>query len=262
MMASCGSDDYTEKVNSVQVESAETTIAATGGTAIIKVTGTGLSVSSAASWLTASVSGNTITATASQNTMRESRATHITVTAANGDQQLISVIQFGQILALGTYEVEVNGSTHTIEVSAESNVDFTVSSNVDWITATYDEETGIITIDVKANVDENTREGAVTVTSNGLTETITISQGGIVLNVSDPEWYIKTSDAATLTIPVERSIEVTASTSDDWLTATFNEETSELAVTTPKYSAVLRAGVVTLRSGSRTVVIPIDEYGS
>lgn len=113
-MTSCSSDDYTEKVNSVQVESAETTIAAIGGTATIQVKGTGISATSAASWLSVAVDGNTIVATATANPMRESRATHITVTASNGDQQLVSVVQYGLVLSLSDSEIDVNGSTHEV----------------------------------------------------------------------------------------------------------------------------------------------------
>lgn len=66
-LASCGDDDYTEKVNSIQVEQSETRIASTGGSVNITLTGEGLTAASAADWLTATISGNVLTASAGAN---------------------------------------------------------------------------------------------------------------------------------------------------------------------------------------------------
>ncbi len=260
-MASCSSDDYTEKVNSVQVESAETTIAAIGGTATIQVKGTGISATSAASWLSVAVDGNTIVATATANPMRESRATHITVTASNGDQQLVSVVQYGLVLSLSDSEIDVNGSTHELTIATETTIPVTVTSNTEWITAVYDAENNVINVTIKNNVDENPREGSITVTGEGISETITISQGGIVLELEKDKYVVASNDASTMSVAVTRSIEVQATSDVDWLTPTFNEETSTLELAVAASEELQRSGTVTLTSGSLTKTITIEQYG-
>lgn len=261
LMTSCSSDDYTEKVNSVQVESAETTIAAIGGTATIQVKGTGISATSAASWLSVAVDGNTIVATATANPMRESRATHITVTASNGDQQLVSVVQYGLVLSLSDSEIDVNGSTHELTIATETTIPVTVTSNTEWITAVYDAENNVINVTIKNNVDENPREGSITVTGEGVSETITISQGGIVLELEKDKYVVASNDVSTMSIAVTRSIEVQATSDVDWLTPTFNEETSTLELAVAASEELQRSGTVTLTSGSLTKTITIEQYG-
>ena len=260
MWTSCSSDDYTEKVNSVQVERAETTIAAAGGTATIQVTGTGIKATSAASWLSVAVNGNTIVATATANPMRESRATHVTVTASNGDEQLISVVQYGLVLSLSVGELDVNGSTQEYVIEAETTVPLTVTSDVEWITAVYDAENHVINVTIMHNVDENPREGHITVQGEGVTETITIKQGGIVLEVAKDKYVSSTNKASNLSIPVIRSIEVEVTSDADWLTATFNEETNKLEVSIAASTEVQRSGNITLTSGSLTKTVTIEQY--
>lgn len=260
MWTSCSSDDYTEKVNSVQVERAETTIAAAGGTATIQVTGTGIKAASTASWLSVAVNGNTIVATATANPMRESRATHVTVTASNGDEQLISVVQYGLVLSLSVGELDVNGSTQEYVIEAETTVPLTVTSDVDWVIATYDAENHVINVTIKNNVDENPREGHITVQGEGVTETITIKQGGIVLEVAKDKYVSSTNKASNLSIPVIRSIEVEVTCDADWLTATFNEETNKLEVSIAASTEVQRSGNITLTSGSLTKTVTIEQY--
>ena len=260
MWTSCSSDDYTEKVNSVQVELAETTIAAAGGTATIQVTGTGIKATSAASWLSVNVNGNTIVATATANPMRESRATHVTVTASNGDEQLISIVQYGVVLSLSVGELDVNGSTQEYVIEAETTVPLTVTSDVDWVIATYDAENHVINVTIMHNVDENPREGHITVQGEGVTETITIKQGGIVLEVAKDKYVSSTNKASKLSIPVIRSIEVEVTSDADWLTATFNEETNKLEVSIAASTEVQRSGNITLTSGSLTKTVTIEQY--
>lgn len=260
MWTSCSSDDYTEKVNSVQVELAETTIAAAGGTATIQVTGTGIKATSAASWLSVAVNGNTIVATATANPMRESRATHVTVTASNGDEQLISVVQYGLVLSLSVGELDVNGSTQEYVIEAETTVPLTVTSDVDWVIATYDAENHVINVTIMHNVDENPREGHITAQGEGVTETITIKQGGIVLEVAKDKYVSSTNKASKLSIPVIRSIEVEVTSDADWLTATFNEETNKLEVSIAASTEVQRSGNITLTSGSLTKTVIIEQY--
>lgn len=110
------------------------------------------------------------------------------------------------------------------------------------------------------NVDENPREGHITVQGEGVTETITIKQGGIVLEVAKDKYVSSTKKASNLSIPVIRSIEVEVTCDADWLTATFNEETNKLEVSIAASTEVQRSGNITLTSGSLTKTVTIEQY--
>jgi hypothetical protein len=145
-------------------------------------------------------------------------------------------------------------------IEAETTVPLTVTSDVDWVIATYDAENHVINVTIKNNVDENPREGHITVSGEGVSETITIKQGGIVLEVAKDKYVSSTKKASSLSIPVIRSIEVEVTCDADWLTATFNEETNKLEVSIAASTEVQRSGNITLTSGSLTKTVTIEQY--
>jgi hypothetical protein len=161
---------------------------------------------------------------------------------------------------LSVGELDVNGSTQEYVIEAETTVPLTVTSDVEWITAVYDAENHVINVTIMHNVDENPREGHITVQGEGVTETITIKQGGIVLEVAKDKYVSSTNKASKLSIPVIRSIEVEVTSDADWLTATFNEETNKLEVSIAASTEVQRSGNITLTSGSLTKTVTIEQY--
>jgi len=173
--AACSDDDnYTEKENSVKVVTANTLIAYTGGSTTIEVTGTGISAVSAAEWLTVSVSGNIITATATQNLSRESRATHITAKASNGDYTLIQ--QEGWIFDVSIFSLAVDDTAEEYFFTVNSAYPVTVTSNSNWFDVNYDVETGNVTVNMTANNTGLPRSGSINVESAGTVKTIPVYQ--------------------------------------------------------------------------------------
>lgn len=175
-LASCSDDDYTEKENSVKVVQANTIIAYTGGSTAIEVTGSGISAVSAAEWLTVSVSGNIITATATQNTSRESRATHITAKASNGDYTLIPIQQEGWTFDTSIFSLAVNDAAEEYAFTVSSAYPITVTSNSNWFDINYDAETGNVTVNMTANNTGLPRSGSINVESAGTVKTIPVYQ--------------------------------------------------------------------------------------
>lgn len=176
-LASCSDDDkYTEKENSVKVVTANTLIAYTGGSTTIEVTGTGITAVSAADWLTVAVSGNTITATATQNLSRESRATHITAKASNGDYTLIPIQQEGWTFDTSIFSLAVNDAAEEYAFTVSSAYPITVTSNSSWFDINYDVETGNVTVNISANNTGLPRSGSINVESAGTVKTIPVYQ--------------------------------------------------------------------------------------
>ena len=136
LVFSCSNDDYVEKVSSVQVIDASTLIDAAGGTETITVNLQGVTATAADSWLSTSVSGNVITLTAEPNTSRETRHTSVTIKAANGDQQVVSVSQMGLLLVLAERKVALSDDAESASVAVEhTNGGITVNSLVKVVNA-------------------------------------------------------------------------------------------------------------------------------
>ena len=175
--AACSdNDNYTEKENSVKVVKANTLIAYTGGSTTIEVTGTGISAVSAAEWLTVNVNGNTITATATQNTSRESRATHITAKASNGDYTLIPIQQEGWTFDTSIFSLTVNDAAEEYLFTVSSAYPIAVTSNSSWFDINYDAETGNVKVNITANNTGLPRSGSINVESAGTVKTIPVYQ--------------------------------------------------------------------------------------
>ena len=175
--AACGDDDnYTEKENSVKVVKANTLIAYTGGSTTIEVTGAGISAVSAAEWLTVTVNGNTITATATKNTSRESRATHITAKASNGDYALIPIQQEGWTFDTSIFTLSANDAADEYLFTVSSAYPVTVTSNSNWFDVNYDAETGNVKVTMTANNTGIPRSGSINVESEGTVKTIPVYQ--------------------------------------------------------------------------------------
>jgi len=177
LVFSCSNDDYVEKVSSVQVIDASTLIDAAGGTETITVNLQGVTATAADSWLSTSVSGNVITLTAEPNTSRETRHTSVTIKAANGDQQVVSVSQMGLLLVLAERKVELSDDAESASVAVEhTNGGITVNSLAPWITATFNSATSKVEIKTEANNSGLGRQGQVEVKCQNYTEILTVEQ--------------------------------------------------------------------------------------
>ena len=257
-LASCGDDDFTEKVNTIQVEKSETTIPAAGGSVDITLTGEGLTVASAADWLTATINGNVLTASATANPTRESRASHIDVKAANGDTYLVSIVQTGGMLALESNELAATDLDASYNVAIEKAVgSVTVKSLSDWVKASVNAKSDSIKVEVASNDYDVARQGKILVTSGVLEDTLFVNQAAMKFSLSTNVASILSNAAGSKTVTVSHSKPVTVESKADWITASITGNVIKVSVTAN--ATKRRVGEVAVKSGKSEKTLYVSQ---
>ena len=257
-LASCGDDDFTEKVNTIQVEKSETTIPAAGGSVDITLTGEGLTVASAADWLTATINGNVLTASATANPTRESRASHIDVKAANGDTYLVSIVQTGSMLALESNELAATDLDASYNVAIEKAVgSVTVKSLSDWVKASVNAKSDSIKVEVASNDYDVARQGKILVTSGVLEDTLFVNQAAMKFSLSTNVASILSNAAGSKTVTVSHSKPVTVESKADWITASITGNVIKVSVAAN--ATKRRVGEVAVKSGKSEKTLYVSQ---
>lgn len=257
-LASCGDDDFTEKVNTIQVEKSETTIPAAGGSVDITLTGEGLTVASAADWLTATINGNVLTASATANPTRESRASHIDVKAANGDTYLVSIVQTGGMLALESNELAATDLDASYNVAIEKSVgSVTVKSLSDWVKASVNAKSDSIKVEVASNDYDVARQGKILVTSGVLEDTLFVNQAAMKFSLSTNVASILSNAAGSKTVTVSHSKPVTVESKADWITASITGNVIKVSVAAN--ATKRRVGEVAVKSGKSEKTLYVSQ---
>ena len=115
------------------------------------------------------------------------------------------------VIAQDFYEVEAEGGT--LDIPVQANVDFTVSTNADWITQIDTNTKGLIEkvlkFNIEANSTLNSREAIITLTANnGIQQDILVKQSGVIPFIkitSSPTRISK--EAQDIAITVESNID-------------------------------------------------------
>ena len=257
-LASCGDDDFTEKVNTIQVEKSETTIPAAGGSVDITLTGEGLTVASAADWLTATINGNVLTASATANPTRESRASHIDVKAANGDTYLVSIVQTGGMLALESNELAATDLDASYNVAIAKSVgSVTVKSLSDWVKASVNAKSDSIKVEVASNDYDVARQGKILVTSGLLEDTLFVNQAAMKFSLSTNVASILSNAAGSKTVTVSHSKPVTVESKADWITASITGNVIKVSV--GANATKRRVGEVAVKSGKSEKTLYVSQ---
>ena len=258
-LASCGDDDFTEKVNTIQVEKSETTIPAAGGSVDITLTGEGLTVASAADWLTATINGNVLTASATANPTRESRASHIDVKAANGDTYLVSIVQTGGMLALESNELAATDLDASYNVAIAKSVgSVTVKSLSDWVKASVNAKSDSIKVEVASNDYDVARQGKILVTSGLLEDTLFVNQAAMKFSLSTNVASILSNAAGSKTVTVSHSKPVTVESKADWITASITGNVIKVSV--GANATKRRVGEVAVKSGKSEKTLYVSQF--
>lgn len=257
-LASCGDDDFTEKVNTIQVEKSETTIPAAGGSVDITLTGEGLTVASAADWLTATINGNVLTASATANPTRESRASHIDVKAANGDTYLVSIVQTGGMLSLESNELAATDLDASYNVAIAKSVgSVTVKSLSDWVKASVNAKSDSIKVEVASNDYDVARQGKILVTSGLLEDTLFVNQAAMKFSLSTNVASILSNAAGSKTVTVSHSKPVTVESKADWITASITGNVIKVSVAAN--ATKRRVGEVAVKSGKSEKTLYVSQ---
>lgn len=150
----------------------------------------------------------------------------------------------------------------TIQVTA--NYAWTATKNADWITLdkTSGESNGSFTITVSENKSFDVREGTVTVTSEGLTETVTVKQISATPSlVASGDNNAIPAAGATLQIEVTSNVAWTVDVVVDWITVdkTSGENNGVINVTVQENKSAQPRGVVLSIDGKDQDVFDIVE---
>lgn len=162
------------------------------------------------------------------NPDNETRSGQVVVTVGL-TTKIISVVQVGRYINISCDDVLTKSTPSTVRISIESNQEWTVSSDVDWMKSSVSHETGNaeVKVEVADNPSVNSRSGKITIATEKESKVLSFTQPGRKLTVDHTslEFSAKggTSDAIVVTTDGKYSV----AASDSWITV---EETSNTFV--------------------------------
>lgn len=163
--------------------------------------------------------------------------------------------------------IDAAGSTEQVNVTA--NYPWKASTTTSWIKVKYTEGESVLTITVSRNNDTDVRQGTVTLTSEELTRTISVTQAQRdAIELDSAGRIVLESDAQSIEIKLRANVELTAKVTEgaDWVSVTSTKamtaRTVTLAVKANPDRAMRRAMVTfSDKSGAITQQVMIDQNG-
>lgn len=184
------------------------------------------------SWIhlspTSGEGSGTLNISVDANPDNETRSGQVVVTVGL-TTKIISIVQAGRYINISCDDVLTNSTPSTVRISIESNQEWTVSSDVDWMKSSVSHETGNaeVKVEVADNPSVNSRSGKITIATEKESKVLSFTQPGRKLTVDHTslEFSAKggTSDAIVVTTDGKYSV----AASDSWITV---EETSNTFV--------------------------------
>lgn len=127
-------------------------------------------------WVTTTVNGNTIEVAVEENRELDGRVATLTIKAGSKKTD-VSIVQSGAIFKIDLDHIyRSSNAAYTTTANVTANLPITFTTSGDWITATYDEGTGIVTIRLTANTTKHMRQGYVEYTCGNTTGRIPVKQ--------------------------------------------------------------------------------------
>ncbi len=199
-----------------------------------------------------------VTAVAEENPTGGERKAMITISGTGVSDILVTVIQQSPVLSVSadtlTIAALVN-SSETFDIT--SNIDWTLTSDQSWLTASKLSGTGNspITLTAERNPANTVRTAMVTVSGSGVTDqVIIVNQSGsnAFLTVSTHSLTLAASDNSIKKFNIVSNIEWQATSSKSWLTVSPSDSTgnAEITVTASANSGVISRNAVITVSGS------------
>lgn len=175
---SCENTIFEDKISSITIISAETTIESFGETKTINVqSNSKISASCEDSWLDVTVKDNMITVLATENTGIDSRHTIVSI-KNDKDITQINITQLGAVFDISAGKeifYSNDGGRNSYKLKASLGVDFTATA--DWISFELLEKS--ISIITKENSTGNFRSGYLKYESGNYIDSIKIVQGDV-----------------------------------------------------------------------------------
>ena len=264
---SCGDDDdatYTAPAQ-LSLKSADAFYEAAGGTGSIVVNSSEtITATSNVEWLTVSVSGNTVNLTVAANDKLEGRSTNVVLKTASASKE-VNISQRGIIY--GIPEGDAGDNTFTLDDAENAKIvipvaqtaGMTVTSQAEWLTASFNSETSAIEIVAASNDEEEARTGLVAIETGSIKENLTIVQKAMVFNLEKTNLNVANTGSVEK-ITIEHSKPVTVESSADWFSCAFDSKKGILTVTVSENQTLARQGTITLKSGKSTKTISVIQY--
>lgn len=127
-------------------------------------------------WVTTTVNGNTIEVAVEENLELEGRVATLTIKAGSKKTD-VSIVQSGAIFKIDLDHIyRSSNSAYTTSAKVTANLPVTFTTSSDWITATYNEEAGELTVKLTANTTKHMRQGYVEYTCGNASGRIPVKQ--------------------------------------------------------------------------------------
>lgn len=155
----------------------------------------------------------------------------------------------------------LNASEQELTITVESNIDYEVICDVDWIEqiSTRSLESSILTFQIKENPNTEVRKGEILFQGNGLTQSVQIVQQGIqekpVLLVSPSNIEIG-AEASVFDVNIQTNVEYVVQINDSWIKETKSQILSEENVSfsaDANTSTSPRTGTIIIQSEDRSL---------
>ena len=143
---------------------------------------------------------------------------------------------------------EAAGGTGSIVVNSAESI--TATSNAEWLKAAVNGNT--VTLTVAANDKLEGRSTNVVLKSATAVKEVNVTQRGIIYGLADGYVY-RVADTANsqVSVPVAQTAGATVSSLADWLTATFNSQTSMVEIVAASNDTESeRAGLIAIQTGT------------
>ncbi len=226
------------------------------------------SASDDAPWLTVSPengNGNgTITAAYTENTTTSQRKGTITITGSGITRTVIVTQEASSaILAVSPSDQSVGSLAGSTNFKIESNINWSVSDDADWLIVFPISGNGgeTITATYTKNSSINQRVGAITVKGGGITRTVTVTQSAeeAELTVSPPDLSVG-SEAGSTAFEIKSNLSWNVSDDASWLTVSPASGSNNGTLTVNYESNISlsqRVGLITVSGGgiTRTVTV-------
>ena len=195
------------------------------------------SASTAETWIHLSPSsgrGNaTLQVSVDASPEKEERTGTISVSVGTTVQS-VKVIQKGRYINISYDNLLTNSKPATIQLFVASNMEWTVSSDADWLTVTPPSGSGdaMLILSVVDNPSVNARTGNISITTGDETKLLSFTQPGRTLSVSATEISFDYEEGTSETVTVTTDGTYTVTSSESWATVSQNGKTFTITAST------------------------------
>lgn len=126
-------------------------------------------------WVTTTVNGNTIEVAVTENLELDGRVATLTIKAGSKKTD-VSIVQSGAIFKIEIDHIYQNNTARTLTYPVVANLPVTFTASSDWITPSFDETTGVLSVKLTANTTKHLRQGYIEYTCGNSTGRIPVKQ--------------------------------------------------------------------------------------